>query len=111
MTLKNNEEEHRNKENLCRNIDTAIYFGAGLTIVGASTALTLMSFGVSSPITLATTSFGLGLVGAFASTLIPINYTKYDNTEHLDTKPLTSPSKTIYEMFVKNEVEKSKVCK
>ncbi len=104
MTLENN-EECRNKENLFRNIDTAIYFGAGLTIVGASTALTLMSFGVSSPITLATTSFGLGLVGAFASTLIPINYTKYDNTQH--SKPLASPSKTIYEMFVKNEVEKS----
>lgn len=107
MTLENN-EECRNKENLFRNIDTAIYFGAGLTIVGASTALTLMSFGVSSPITLATTSFGLGLVGAFASTLIPINYTKYDNT---DTKPFQSPSKTTYEMFVKNQVEESKVCK
>ncbi len=107
MTLENN-EECCNKENLFRNIDTAIYFGAGLTIVGASTALTLMSFGVSSPITLATTSFGLGLVGAFASTLIPINYTKYDNT---DTKPLASPSKTTYEMFVKNQVEESKVCK
>ena len=106
MTLKNNEEEHRNKENLCRNIDTVIYFGAGLTIVGASTALTLMSFGVPSPITLATTSFGLGLVGGFASTLIPIYYTKYDNTQH--SKPLASPSKTIYEMFVKNDVEKSK---
>ena len=96
---------NQNDINKYRNIDAGLYLGLGFGIVGASTALTLISFGVSSPITLVTTSFGLGLIGGLASTLIPINYTKY---EHNDKKPMPSPSKSFYEMFINEKsLEKS----
>lgn len=79
-----------------RNIDTAIYFAGGVTIVGLSTAFTLASFGVSSPITLYTTAVGLGLVGGLGATLIPVKLTKYVGDED---KPLPSPTQAIFGIF------------
>lgn len=87
-----------NINELYRNIDTSIYFGAGLAIVGGSTAFTLASFGVSSPITLYTTVVGLGLVGGLVATLIPIELTNYEDKCD-DKKPLPSPTKAIFKMF------------
>lgn len=92
-------------ENLYRNIDTAIYFAGGATIVGLSTAFTLASFGVSSPITLYTTAVGLGLVGGFGATLIPIKHTKYGDDKN---KPLPSPTKSISETFSRFNQDKGK---
>lgn len=87
---------------LYQNIDTAIYFAAGLAIAGGSTAFTLMSLGASSPITFCTTTLGLGLIGGFGATLIPIKLTNYEDKcdyKDDDKKPMSSPTKAIYEMF------------
>lgn len=98
-------QDYEVKLNKYRHIDAGLYLGVGFGIVATSTALTLISFGVSSPITLVTTSFGLGLIGGLASTLIPINCTKYNDDESkpyndVKSKPLPSPSKTFFEMFI-----------